>query len=87
MNDLLGLLPQHACGLSLEHNAHKNVYDSAEQWVADNVWCNWKDEDAKARAIATDSIWTLQWYPDTPIGFYAVAAPTLDELLAFANEP
>lgn len=83
---LLTLLPQHACGLYLNHNAHKDIYEIAEHWVADNDWCDWKDEDAKARAIATDSIWTLQWYPETPIGFRAIAAPTLEELLAMIME-
>lgn len=86
MSDLLKLLPQHECGLHLNHNDHKNVYETAEQWIVDNDWCDWENDEAKQRAIATDSIWTLQWYPDTPVGFYAVAAPTLDELLARASK-
>lgn len=85
--DLLGLLPKHNCGLYLTHNAHKDVYDTAEQWIADNDLYEWKDDDAKARAIETDSIWTLLWYSHTSVGFCAVAAPTLTELLALANEP
>ena len=83
--DFIGLFPKHDCGLYLNHNAHKDVYESAEQWIADNDWCDWKDEDAIARAIASDSIWTLQWYPTSPIGFCAVAAPTLKEVMAIAN--
>jgi len=77
--------PEHKAGLHLMHNDHKSVYEPAEQWIADNEWCNWQSDEAKQRAIATDSIWTLQWYPETPVGFIALAAPTLEELLAWAN--
>ena len=78
--------PAHKCGLYLEHNVHKDVYDSAKQWMeesGDNY--AWADDESRERAVLTDEIWTLQWYPDTPVGFYAVAAPTLEELLKLAN--
>lgn len=87
LTDFPRLLPRHKCGLHLEHNAHKNTYESAEQWIADNDWCDWENEDAKQRAIDTDEIWTLQWYPDTPVGFYALAAPTLAELFKLVDKP
>ena len=80
-------LPDHKCGLYLEHNSHKDVYESAKDWMDGRFdLYEWKDDESKQRAIDTDSIWTLQWYPDTPVGFYAVAAPTLEELIAFASE-
>ncbi len=46
---------------------------------------DWENKEAEARAIAADEIWTLQWYPNTPVGFNSIAAPTLEELLAFAS--
>ena len=79
-NDLLAKFPSHKAGLSLEHNQHKNYYDKAEAWIADNDWCDWENEAAKQKAIDTDEIWTLQWYPETPVGFCAIAAPTLADL-------
>lgn len=82
--ELNQLLPAHDAGLSLEHNQHRSVYDTAEQWIAENDWCDWESDEAKREAIEIDSIWTLQWYPDTPVGFYAVAAPTLADLLRIA---
>lgn len=80
-------LPNHKSGLYLEHNDHRNVYETIEEWLSqrDDMY-QWKDEESKQRAIATDEIWTLQWYPVTPIGFYAIAAPTLEELLKLAEE-
>lgn len=79
--------PQHKCSLTLTHNDHRDYYQSAEDWIEENSdRLNWESDDAKGRAIETDSIWTLQWYPDTPIGFYCVAAPTLEEVLALAGK-
>lgn len=84
-SQLLADFPLHKAGMSLEHNAHRNIYESAEDWIVNNEWCDWESEDAKRKAIETDEIWTLQWYPQTPIGFCAVAAPTLADLLRLAS--
>jgi len=78
-------LPKHKCGLSLEHNIHKNTYEKAEEWIINNNWCEWESEESKQQAIDTDEIWTLQWYPETPIRFYGIAAPTFDGLLRLAH--
>lgn len=79
-------LPKHKASLTICHNDHKDVYETPEQWIVDHDdWCEWKNDEDKQRAIDTDSIWTIQWYPETPIGFITVAAPTLPELLEWAN--
>jgi hypothetical protein len=78
--------PNHAASLTLEHNDHKGIYQSAADWIADNEMFDWRDDAAKQRAIETDSIWTLMWYPDTPVGSYDIAAPTLEEVLEWAAE-
>ena len=67
-------LPEHKCGLYLGHNAHKDVYETIEEYydpedfVSKEEWRN---------AGESDSVWHVQWYPDTPIGFYTVCASTL----------
>lgn len=76
--------PNHKCDLILHHNPHKGDYETIQQWVAENKMYEWKDSESLRRAIATNEIWTLQWYPETPIGFLAVASPTLEELLYFS---
>lgn len=83
--------PVHSGALFLEHNAHKNSYQSIIEWIEDDKengqeFYAWKNEEQKQRAIDANEVWTLQWYPETPVGFHAVAAPTLEELLEFANE-
>lgn len=84
-NELLALLPKHKAGLSIRHNEHKNYYETAKEWVIDNEWCEWENEEEKQKAIDTNEIWTLQWYPETPVGFFGIAAPTLADLLRISN--
>ena len=40
----------------------------------------------KQVCIDTNELWTLQWCPNTPIGFNAVAASTFEELIDLANK-
>ncbi len=75
------LLPPHAAGLSLEHNLHKNVYESVEDHYQYLSADDWVSEAERLNAIATDSVWVLQWYPETPVGFHWLAASTLRALL------
>lgn len=92
--------PEHKSGLSLEHDQHKNCYESIESWEqtlkacgnqdhADPVEFGWVSVEQRDKAIATDSVWCLQWYPDTPIGFCRLFACDLDVLLkaALKNPP
>lgn len=85
--DFLALLPVHSCHLQLSHNEHRVYYVPASSYANDKIYAGaWKDDEAKARAIATDEIWELQWYPNTPVGFRLVCAPTLLELIELAND-
>lgn len=83
--DFESILPKHDHGLTLEHNPHRATYTSAENWVHDNLeTVEWESEEEKATAIKDDSIWYLHWYPDTPVGFHSIAAPSLHDLMRFA---
>lgn len=78
--------PTHKCGLHLTHNQHKDYYQRIDQYVSAEIADNFKDDAARQRAIASDEVWELQWYPRTPVGFNLIAAPTLAEALAWASE-
>lgn len=79
--------PEHKCGLFLSHNEHRDYYEKVGQRITDlELEGDFESPEAMARSIATDELWVLQWYPDTPVGFYRVAAPTLEEVLKLANE-
>ena len=71
--------------MTLEHNPHLNVYDTVKQTLEDYDPYGWKSDESRQRAIDTNEIWTLQWFQDTPIGSYSIAAPTLEELLEIAD--
>lgn len=80
--------PKHEAALFLAHNEHRNYYEKAEVFIDElkQRGCCWKDDASQQRAVQTDSIWTLQWYPRTPVTFTLIAAPTLEELLQYAKE-
>src|SRR5271166_1215561 len=79
--------PEHKVGLYLTHNEHKCYYQTVEQYSAE---CDrdddWISPEQRQKAIRQDSVWVLQWYPDTPVGFYRLLACDLSELLAAATE-
>lgn len=74
--------PRHEAGLYLTHNEHKDVYESVEQFYSSHL-IDWVSEEQRLKAIAENSVWSLQWYPDTPVGFYKVLACDLDVLLEY----
>ena len=70
--------------LHLSRNAdHACNYVTAKEWIED-YQPEWFEEDAPSeiqRMKDTDTIWTLQIYPNTPIGFNAWNAATLDSVV------
>lgn len=81
--------PAHKCGLYLEHNPHRDDYAlSIEAYEQERplVAESWVSPEERIKVIETDELWTLQWYPETPIGFVFLAAQSLEALLAAAKE-
>lgn len=78
--------PRHDCGLHLTHNQHKDYYETVEKYF-ESPWMEDRDVsvEEKQRMIDTNEIWELQWYPDTPVGFYKVIGATLEEVLKKAK--
>src|ERR1700687_2669801 len=85
------------CGVYLTANKHKDVYQSAAEAIKEindfDFSANGKHEDYEPeiddelaqRMIKEDSIYELQFYPDTPIGSYTVYGTSLDEVLLKAE--
>ena len=72
-------LPRHAGGMSIEFDPHKAMYESARDYL---VHREFDDDSVISACEAADRVVLIQWYPDTPIGFFMVAAPTLAEAWA-----
>lgn len=62
-------------------------YNTAEQVILDDpdfyMDENFVSLEEKQRCIDANSVWTAQWYLDTPIGFYRVHASTFNALYKF----
>lgn len=78
--------PKHKCSLTLSHNQHKDYYNTVADEIDGGLYAHvdWVSDEQKAKAIATDDCWTLQWYPITPIGFHLLGAADLDVLMTAA---
>ena len=81
-------LPAHKAALYLRHNEHLGVYKTVqdrldEGYIDDDHWVS---PEQREKAIATNELWELQWYPSTPVGFCLLRGADLDVVLAAANE-
>lgn len=73
--------------LHLTYNGdHASSYRTAKEWIEVDMPEWFKDEPAGALEAmkATNTIWALQVYPDTPVGFVHANRATLDELIDLA---
>lgn len=73
-------LPKHEASLSIIHNEHLVFYEPIERYCRDEI-ADFVDGE-KEKILSTGEIWVCHWYPDTPVGFYRLAASTLPALLA-----
>lgn len=82
-------LPKHI-NATISHNPHNAYYQTVREYL-DDV-CPLVDEDDfespedMQECIDNDELWTLQIYPDTPIGFWSIGAPTFEALIEFAGK-
>lgn len=77
--------PEHKASLTLAHNEHLDYYTTVKEEIEDRPdWYrddDWVSLEEKQKAIDTNEVWTLQWYPDTPVGFHKLHASTLEALM------
>lgn len=76
--------------LHLSFNSHKSSYRTLKQAMEDQP-DYYDSEDFVSpnemqRAIESDTVWTLQWYPNTPVGFNVMHAHSLEALLKAAAD-
>jgi hypothetical protein len=77
-----------ACvSLRIKFNPHASEYQSLAEWLkneeerGEGCFWEWASDEEKALSLASGDIWICQWYPDTPIGFYALSASTFTALM------
>ena len=69
--------------LHITHNDHRSNYCTAKEWIEDysHDWFSDEPEHEVDKMKAADSIWCVQIYPSTPIGFIAVNRAGLDDAI------
>lgn len=74
--------------MHLDHNPHTAYYETVAQYESTlgDSCCDWVSEEERILAIRTNDFWRLQWYPDTPIGSFTLAAHNLNVLLEIARQ-
>ena len=90
MSDFSKLLDRCKATVHVTINDHKTVYQTAEYFIENDIMtleCPPKiDADIIKGMIENDSIVEIQFYPDTPIGFYSVYHYDFDECAKLAWE-
>lgn len=87
MNDFKKILERCKCGVFLTVNEHKDYYQTTAEKIAelrdndDEI-----SDEAAGLMLSADTIVELQFYPDTPIGFYKVISHDFDDAVSRALE-
>lgn len=85
-NELKKLLKGKFSSLTLALNEDNGPnYQTVAEVINEESRFDWVSEEEKQKAIETNCMWTLQWYPDTPISFFALAASSIIPLLTAAK--
>lgn len=91
-NLLRSLLKGDFSSLTIAFNdQHACNYNTAQQWAEDfpvsnemhnyNTLDEWVSPEEREKAIANNSVWSIQWYPDTPVGFCILYASSFEALI------
>ena len=67
----------------IEYNPHKSSYCSVKSYLEFTNSTDTLDISPEAvhSMIEEDTIVSLQWYPDTPVGFYIVHASKIEDCI------
>lgn len=87
---LRGLLTGKNGSLHLTFNDGNGVnYMTVEEWLeSGGPGCDtdWISEEERTKGIATNSMWEIQWYPNNPSSFEALAASSLEALVQHVTQ-
>lgn len=73
----IGFNDDHACNYATAQRFH----DEWGAYQGGNCRIDWVSEEERQKALNENSVWTLQWYPETPVGFNCIGASSLAALI------
>lgn len=84
---LRALVPGPFGSLYLSFNG-ENGYQTVEQRskVEEDFAADWISDEEMQKAVATNSMWVLNWYPKGEVSSYRIAASSLAALLDAAEQ-
>ncbi len=77
-------MPPHKASCTITHNDHLSGYRTIlEEEGFNPQWFKgaWVSEESRAYAIEHNELWTLQWYPETPVGFCNLHAGRWEDIV------
>ena len=78
-------LPEHKGSLSIIHNDHLSVYQTVEQYIAEESSgykeFQWKSEQDYKKAVETNELWSMRWSPSGSRAYVTIYAPTFTDLI------
>ena len=86
-DDLLKLLHGEFSSLVIGFNDdHAPNYATAQQFSDEygDGRIDWASEEERQKALRENSVWTIQWYPHTPVGFTCVGASSFEAAARYA---
>lgn len=84
-NKMKQIIKKCKCGVFLRANEHKDYYQTVEQYlieqIIDQAEIDEIGKDVWNKMIELDTIFILQFYPNTPVGFYKIFHYDYDKLI------
>lgn len=79
---LRGLLKGEHSSLTIGFNEdHAPNYMTAAEYEATEPGDDWVSETEREKALENNTVWSIQWYPQTPVGFCRLKASSLGALV------
>lgn len=85
-SSLQKLLDRCKYGVALDVNRHRDFHESVSEYMSGRDADDEIEPEIYQKMIETDTIISLQFHPDTPVGFYQVYHYDLSEALSIALE-
>jgi hypothetical protein len=84
---LLGLLKGEYSSLHITFNDHASDYMTAKEADKDGQFddLEWVSQEDKQKALENNSVWSVQWYPNTPVGFNRILGSSLESCVNAAH--
>ena len=74
---IIGFNDEHA----INYASAQTYADEYGQYPNDD---SWPSPDEREKALKENSVWSIQWYPETPVGFCRVYASTFEAAAKYA---